>query len=201
MLTKINRDSGRVSTLLKADSRQEAGLAPGVLPLLKLTVGLRFLLFAVGALLFAAGVFLFGDLAPSRDLTLLGLFSFIESTLLLILVFWPRVRRQFGAWFLPFVLAWFTILPAIQQILFATIAEETIPRPESLESFGRPTIALIWLVIPVVLIAWQYGRRGLWISIGLLVVVHLLLGLLTGFKLEGVPRAPGWTAPFRGDAP
>ena len=24
---------------------------------------------------------------------------------------------------------------------------------------------------------------------------------LPGFKLEGVPRAPGWTAPFRKDAP
>ena len=24
---------------------------------------------------------------------------------------------------------------------------------------------------------------------------------LPGFELEGVPRAPAWTAPFRGDAP
>ena len=37
---------------------------------------------------------------------------------------------------------------------------------------------LIWLVVPVILAAWQYGRRGLQIAIDALAVDHIALGLV-----------------------
>ncbi|MEA3336516.1 MAG: sensor histidine kinase [Chloroflexota bacterium] len=148
-------------------------LAPGVLQVLQLTVTLRFLVFVLGGLMFGPRLLFdhIGVLAP------LALF---DSLVLLVLVFWPVPRRWLGKWFLPIVLAWFLLAPLIQQMAFHLWLDPSVVGRFSFRGILSPTFMLLWLTIPVVLIARQYGRRGFWIAMACLLAVDLVI-LWLGF--------------------
>jgi signal transduction histidine kinase len=161
---------------------REPDLASGLLRVLQQAAGLRFGFFLAGLALFAV-------IRPSgRNWGTLG-FILAESAALFAFVLSPWPRRRLGAWFLPIALAWSVTLPFIERAISLNTAVSA-----QVWITGRPIvldegdISLIWLLVPVVLTGWQYGRR--WFNVALVVVVvgYAWLGLLLGgdaFLLSG----------------
>jgi len=110
-----------------------------------------------------------------------------ESILLLAALAWTPVQRRLGRAFLPVMLAWALISPLVGRALLLGSDWQrsgTTSLPEWLAgNFGYDifTVAgfnLAWMAVPVVLAAWQYGRRGLWIAMSVVTVGNLLIVLL-----------------------
>ena len=153
---------------------REPDLEPGLLRVLQQAAGIRFGFFL-------AGVALFAVIRPSgRNWGTLG-FILAESAVLLAFVLSPWPRRRLGDWFLPIALAWSVALPFIERALSLNSAVSA-----QVWITGRPIVldegdvSLIWLLVPVVLCGWQYGRR--WFNVALIAVVvgYAWLGLLLG---------------------
>jgi signal transduction histidine kinase len=167
-----NRAVSHLSDVFTAG--REPDLQPGLLRVLQQAAGIRFAFFLAGLALFAV-------IRPSgRNWGTLG-FILIESALLLAFVLSPWPRRRLGAWFLPIALAWSVIMPFIERAITLNTAVSA-----QVWITGRPVVldegdvSLIWLLVPVVLIGWQYGRR--WFNVALVVVMvgYAWLGLLLG---------------------
>ena len=102
----------------------------------------------------------------------------VERGLFVVLVSWDTLRRKLSASLMPIVLAWLLVTPIIE------IAVSILSNDETLRVLGTQADALglssplIWLVVPAILAAWQYGRSGLRFAIAALVVDHIALGLV-----------------------
>lgn len=150
-------------------------LAPGLLPVLQQAVALRLLLVlvSVGLLIWVGPPLRFVS-GVAVNLYQIGTVIVIEAAALLALVSWPALRQRFGRWFLPLVLGWLLVAPVAQYAVVLTNAVSIglldIPR-----SFGGVAVESIWLLVPVVLAAWQYGRRGWLVAMGVLVAGQMIL--------------------------
>ena len=137
----------------------------------------------IGLILLGIALYLAYD--PSKSvLSLLSAF-FIERALFVALVTWDKLREKLGASFLPIVIGWLLITPVLE-ILTSIVSVDTTLRAFGMEADVLGVSSpLIWLVVPVIIAAWQYGRRGLQFSIFALVVEHAALGLvvLPGLQL------------------
>ncbi len=153
---------------------QEPELAPGLLLVLQQAAGIRFGLFVAGLALFAL-------IRPSgRNWITLGLMV-AESAVLLAYVLAPWPRRQLGAWFLPLALAWSITLPFVERALSLTGGAATrIWVSGTRMTLDEGDISLIWLLVPVVLIGWQYGRRWFYVALAIVMGGYIWLGLLLG---------------------
>ena len=102
----------------------------------------------------------------------------LEKALLLILVTVPGPRRRLRQSFLPLVLGWLLVVPFVEVALAypylqgARIVQMILP----LGSERMGGSALIWLVVPVALAAWQYERWGLYVSLATSLAGHIALG-------------------------
>jgi len=155
-----------------SSSPDSTALAPGLLFILRQAVVLRAGLLCIGVLLYA--------LASPGRLIWLALGMVAESLVVLALVLWPIARGRLKRWFLPIVLAWLLISPMVERVVALLIFEPDILFADSRMVLEGAGIATVWLVIPVVLAAWQYGRQGFRWSMGVLIAAHLLMGLLSG---------------------
>ena len=155
--------------------------APGLLRVLRQAVAAR-----LGVLL--AGIVFYAAILPDRSVWLMFLLA-AEPAALLGLITWPPMQRMLGRWFLPLALGWFALAPmAGRALILLFVGSETIFSLGQLvlENLG---IITIWLVIPVVLAAWQYGRWGLRLIMALLILEHGLMGVLVATDL---PAAAGY---------
>jgi signal transduction histidine kinase len=103
-----------------------------------------------------------------------------EAGALFALVMWDRARVALGVWFLPAALGWFMVVSIAEQ----AIVMMTTPA-EALMRFGReglPGVGFeaIFLVVPVILATWQYGRKGLVIALMTLAAGIVILTPLVG---------------------
>jgi signal transduction histidine kinase len=153
---------------------REPDLQPGLLRVLQQAAGIRFAFFL-------AGIALFAIIRPSgRTWGNLG-FILAESAVLLVFVLSPWPRRRLGALFLPIALAWAVVMPFIERAISLNSAVSAL-----VWITGRPIVldegdvSLIWLLVPVVLTGWQYGRRGFSVALTVVVVGYAWLGLLVG---------------------
>jgi signal transduction histidine kinase len=163
-----------VPSLRSSSAAHEPELAPGLLRVLQQAAGIRFGFFLAGLVLFAL-------IRPSgRSWGTLGL-MLAESAVLLAYVLSPWPRRRLGEWFLPIALAWSIALPFVERAISinASLSAQVWlgGTPMALD---EGDISLIWLLVPVVLIGWQYGRRWFGVALGVVVVGYAWLGLLVG---------------------
>lgn len=173
MTTATRIDMTSRQPLLASDQAQRGEIAPGLLRVLRQAVGLR-------CAMFAMAVATFFLVQPARltlriDLMWLPLLMLAEAGALFALVMANRSRAVLGDWFLPIALGWFLVASfAEQAIILLTLplqAQERIGR-DGLPGIG---IEAILLVVPVILATWQYGRRGLLVTLATLSVGMLLL--------------------------
>jgi len=129
-----------------------------------------------GALI-ALGVVLYLAFYPGLGALPLLLAIAVERAAFIALVSWNALREKLGARFLPLALGWLFLTPILE------IASAFLARDDTLRALGMQadvlglSSPLIWLVVPTVLAAWQYGRRGLFSALAILVVEHLALGI------------------------
>ena len=178
-------------------SRKKDALAPGLLPVLQALVVLRFTLVLLGngllAFAFSSAI---GHQPPQRAIWVAAVLL-VESTLLLIFVSWPSVRERLGSRFLPVALGWFLLSPLVMDMisLLALSSDEAVRSGR--EAFAGVGVESAWMAAPVILAAWQYGRRGWLWATGILVVSSAILGLFffhrdfytfMGFVLSSIAR-------------
>lgn len=168
-----------VQTLPVQDLRpagRPAAIAPGLLHVFRMAAVLRLAFVALIAILVVAWQI------PAQLLTLVIL---AESALLVAALSWPAVATAFGAFYLPVMLGWALIGPLLMRLFLAAGYLSAVrggvmgqsPLPGGLtdyDLFVGAGFNLAWLAVPVVLAAWQYGRRGLNITMTIVVAGNLL---------------------------
>ncbi len=113
----------------------------------------------------------------------------IESLLFLGALNWRRLQDGLGRAYLPVMLGWSLLSPLLARILLlgglwqqaGMLGDSQWMLPGGLadyELFAGAGFNLAWMAVPVVLAAWQYGRRGLNVTMTILVVGNLLVVLL-----------------------
>ncbi|MEI2776484.1 MAG: hypothetical protein V9G19_11055 [Tetrasphaera sp.] len=173
-----------ISTMsIQALSRQnpktperQATIAPGLLPVFRLAAGIR-----LGFMLLVVALALTLPISGQA----LALAVLVESVLLLAALSWPRLQRLLGRGFLPAMLAWALLSPLlVRGLLLGDLAQTGLPGAElpggltDYDLFVDASFNLAWLAVPVVLATWQYGRRGLVITMTVVVAGNLLGALL-----------------------
>lgn len=143
--------------------------SPGLLKVLRQVAWVRAGLIVLSIVLYL------GIVPENGALPLLLLFAF-ERTWFTVLVHWERARTKLAKLFLPLAIVWLMIMP-VAEIALALGSQNT-----TLLFIGAQTDALgmssplIWLVVPIVLAAWQYGQTGLRLVLTGIVFEHILLG-------------------------
>ncbi len=155
-------------------------ITPGLLPVLQTAVALRLLLFVLGSGLIALILhtvfdYQLMDFDPPQAVRWLAALFLLESVLLFGFVFWRRIRQMLGATFLVITLGWLLVTPAVQQAVAMLAFPADLLGRSGETAFSGIGIESIWLVIPVILATWQFGRRGLRWSVGVLVATQLVL--------------------------
>ena len=117
----------------------------------------------------------------------LALVILVESMLLLAALGWTPVQRRLGGAFLPVMLTWALFSPLVGRALLlgsdwprrgATNLPEWLAGSFGYDIFTVAGFNLAWMAVPVVLAAWQYGRRGLWIAMSVVTIGNLMIVLL-----------------------
>jgi signal transduction histidine kinase len=152
-------------------------IAPGLLRVLRQAAALRFILAALGL-----GAYLIARAAGHKldvELSWLPWLLAGQGGVFFAFVMWDGARRGLGKWFLPVALSWFLIIPIVEQAL---VYRNAVPALTNQPGGGAAGIGFegLFVVIPVILATWQYGRRGLIGSLGVLLVGQLLLAPLIG---------------------
>jgi signal transduction histidine kinase len=169
--------------LLARDAAPRGAIAPGLLRVLQQAVALRLVVSVLAVVTFAA----------VRSTGRLGIEAWwlpwlfvAEAAALLVLVLWDAPRRALGEWFLPAALGWFLVAPVVEQaLLLRAMPSQALERTAM---GGLPGLGFeaIFVAIPVILATWQYGRRGLLGSLGVLAAGQLLLTPLVSSDLGDV---------------
>lgn len=166
------------ATIMTHDlSRPATGIRPGLLSVLRQMVGLRLVLILTGLLMVWLRMLLHPDRAIVMPAGINALITFIvtDALLLVVIIFVPQSQRVLGRWFLPLALGWLLAAPIIQNAWLSMLFSGASPSRFEPPQVGSVTIEAIWLVVPVVLAAWQYGRRGLYMALAGLALGQLLL--------------------------
>ena len=149
---------------------------PGLLNTFRVAIGLKMsgILFAIGLGYLITGYWLVARWGMAVGNTLfLGL----------LLAPWERVKgvEQVRSWRLPLALALAIFFTQVEQVYIITLSPPAQLIAE-IEAKGwnveqvtmLQSEAVMFLVVPVVLASWQYGRPGLRLSIGLVFALYLL---------------------------
>lgn len=144
-------------------SNHTARSEPGLLPAFRIMLALQLLVTLLSGIAVA--------LRRLEPLQVPFWISVLTLVVLLIYLSWSSVQRWLGRAFLPVALAVAIALPLIDRLLFLRNWLERTQRPfpeELVNALGWR--GAIWLLIPLVLLAWQYDfRRVLWVSGALII--------------------------------
>src|SRR5690606_14082995 len=119
----------------------------------------------------------------------LGYTVLVESAFFLVVLSWQRTQALLGRAFLPVMLAWSLASPLLMRILLVggywlesglagPAGGTTTAELADFNLFVDAGFNLAWLAVPVVLATWQYGRRGLNVTMTIVVAGNLLAVLL-----------------------
>jgi len=143
----------------------------GLLAVFRFFTAIRLVLAAGGMLLRIFGVF-------QGRLQSFSWFDVIESGLLLLYLSWPWAQRRLGRWYLPIALTAATLGPLIGAL---PIADTSMPFEISMaRSLLSQWQLIIVLLIPLILISWQY-------SLSAVIVYTLVLILMDYITLVVLP--------------
>lgn len=152
----------------KAESVHDESLEPGLLPVLRIYVFLRF-----GAMVLVAGVFLGGIGVPFEpEFIPTGALFLLEIVFFLIYLYWPPVQRKLGSLYLPIALLVASAGPILEMRYVFTARQP--------DYIGEFWLIFPFLSIPLILMAWQYSyREVVWfcvstamLDLGLVMISH-----------------------------
>jgi signal transduction histidine kinase len=192
------------TTIATPQERQaESGLIePGLLSVFRLVLVLQLLFAVVGSVDQPAVPFRFGSPPPTlpdhppfvqirQSLQLLPLVSIGWVTLLLGYLAWPWLRRQLGRAYLPIALGAITVFILLERTLALGFwLQQQDAQLVDVVNFGSARRLWAGLLLPMVLIAWQYRLRHV---VAYLLSIVLVSVLLTGWLLG----SPNWLVLIR----
>ncbi len=143
-------------------------LEPGLLPVLRIYVFLRF-----GAMVLVAGVFLGGIGVPFEpEFIPTGALFLLEIIFFLVYLYWPPVQKKLGSLYLPIALLAASAGPILEMRYVFTARQP--------DYIGEFWLIFPFLSIPLILMAWQYSyREVVWfcvstamLDLGLVMISH-----------------------------
>ncbi len=146
----------------------DESLEPGLLPVLRIYVFLRF-----GAMVLVAGVFLGGIGVPFEpEFIPTGALFLLEIVFFLIYLYWPPVKKKLGSLYLPIALLVASAGPILEMRYVFTARQP--------DYIGEFWLIFPFLSIPLILMAWQYSyREVVWfcvstamLDLGLVMISH-----------------------------
>ncbi|HAJ38667.1 MAG TPA: hypothetical protein DCL15_23620 [Chloroflexi bacterium] len=189
-----------------------AALEPGLLPVLRVLVGIQALLLLTSLAMLPFVPLIAplpqepvrGTVDVVRRIALsnsslwlpVGLRTLLFGVIAMLYAFWPRLPERLGRWYLPPFLIYLAVAAAVSHAVFTQwtlgfVSAFTGPNSPSIVFFGQENTwsLFVMLLFGVVLMGWQYHMRAV-------VGYVLLLGVLEALAvspllwLEGTPRAP-----------
>lgn len=149
-------------------SIRDDALEPGLLPVLRIYVFLRF-----GAMVLVAGVFLGGIGVPFEpEFVPTGALFILEIVFFLVYLYWSPVRKKLGSLYLPIALLVASAGPILEMRYVFTARQP--------DYIGEFWLIFPFLSIPLILMAWQYSyREVVWfcvstamLDLGLVMISH-----------------------------
>ncbi|MEW5958986.1 MAG: sensor histidine kinase [Chloroflexota bacterium] len=141
---------------------KQASLEPGLLSVFRLFIGLR-----LGLTLISLGA--------GKDDNDYEFFRLIEAILLMIYLWWPGLPDRLGRAFLPVGLVLAAIGPILGQYL-ELLAEFNEQEPNLIPDIS---LLVLYLLIPLILVGWQYNFRAVLIYCGATAALDVGLTLLS----------------------
>jgi signal transduction histidine kinase len=129
-------------------------LEPGVLPAFRLFIGVYLAITALGVLLHWLVALL-----PPSSVQALALLSLLESGVLFVYLSLSVLQRRLAALYLPIGIAWAAAGPLLDPYLNLLLAPPIGHVPPDLHAESALWRQLIVLLIPLVVISWQYGMH------------------------------------------
>ncbi len=110
-----------------------------------------------------------------------GLFTIIETILLLVFLSWPWFHNRLGKYYIPVALGWATLLPILENFLLFNV--QLNADAALIQAFAGQWQLIILLLVPLILVSWRYSFR---IVAGYIAIMASLdLFLVTAFKHVG----------------
>jgi signal transduction histidine kinase len=141
------------STVLRSLKKAKGSddIEPGILPMFRLLTMVAWLILCPS---------LVSLLAPHQLPNYLAIFCWIQYSLLWAYLSWQWLCHMLGRWYLPIALGMSAIAPVVFQILAAKLRlDRGVLAAEALQP--SPNSLYVWLLIPLLLGAMQYGYRVL----------------------------------------
>jgi len=126
-------------------------IEPGILLVFRLFIGVQWLLLSLPLL---------ASISRSNPLPdYMAIFGWVQCTFLWFYLSWNWLRRTWGAFYLPIALFVASVAPVVAQAA-ATALRLAKGLPSS-AALVDPRLLYIWLLLPLLLLAMQYGYRAL----------------------------------------
>jgi signal transduction histidine kinase len=156
-----------------ADPHLDDGIEPGILPVFRLFTVVAWLILSPTLLSLLA------PQTPEKLPNYLAIFCWGQFSLLGVYLSWPGLRRHLRQFYLPIALGISAIGPVVFQILAAKMRlAHGVPTVEALQP--NPGSLYLWLMLPLLLGAMQYGYRALLgLTVGTSGLSVFLVNLLT----------------------
>jgi signal transduction histidine kinase len=175
---RIARDTSCANMgVMKRDS-----IEPGLLHVFRIFVGIRLLLILIGLRLQA--------LVPAPRARIYLSFLLIEAAILLIYLSWSWLRDQLGRAYLPIAIVFASGSPIFEQAIAMVLRHNNILQGDS--ATGGVWGLVILLLVPLILVSWQYDLRAVIAYIAGTAIFELIFTVPTAARIEiDVPAVIG----------
>jgi signal transduction histidine kinase len=157
-------------------------IEPGLLHIFRIFVGIRLLLILIGLRLQA--------LVPAPRARIYLSFLLIEAAILLIYLSWSWLRAQLGRAYLPIAIVFASGSPIFEQAIAMVLRHNNILQGDS--ATGGVWGLVILLLVPLILVSWQYNLRAVIAYIAGTAIFELIFTIPTAARIEiDVPAVIG----------
>jgi signal transduction histidine kinase len=156
-------------------------IEPGLLQVFRIFVGIRLLLILIGLRLQA--------LVPAPRARIYLSFLLIEAAVLLVYLSWPWLGDQLGRAYLPIAIIFASGSSIFEQAIAMVLRHENILRGDTT---GGVWGLVILLLVPLILVSWQYDFRAVIAYIAGTAIFELIFAVPTAARIEtDVPAVIG----------
>ena len=154
--------------VMKRDS-----IEPGLLHIFRIFVGIRLLLILIGLRLQA--------LVPAPRARIYLSFLLIEAAVLLVYLSWSWLRDQLGRAYLPIAIIFASGSPIFEQAIAMVLRHNNILQGDS--ATGGVWGLVILLLVPLILVSWQYNLRAVIAYIAGTAIFELIFTIPTAGRI------------------
>jgi signal transduction histidine kinase len=133
------------------ESMKRTKIEPGILQVFRIFIGIRLLLILISLRLQAR--------VPTERIQLYLSLLLIEAAILLVYLTWPWLQMQIGRAYLPVAILYATVSPIFEQVIAMFLRHANILQGDT--STGGVWGLTILLLVPMILVSWQYRFRTL----------------------------------------